>query len=139
MKKIVIAFPRDRYFSSASGALQITLMDQKLMTVIGGANNIRWELTTYFASSTTARILVNLSEGTKAEARPSMNPNAGVALTAFPSGSPTPAPQLGAVPVQVNGPFGGVVDAVLQVWDIAVSPVMVWVEAEVRATLFYND
>ena len=139
MKKVVVVFPRDRYFSSASGALQITLMDQKWMTVLGGADSIRFELTTYFTSSATARILFNLSEGTKVEARPSMNPTAGVALTSFPSGSPTPAPTVGAVPVQVNGPFGGVLDVVLQVWDSAGTPELVSVEAELRATLFYND
>ena len=42
MKKVVVVFPRDRYFSSASGALQITLMDQKWMTVLGGADSIRY-------------------------------------------------------------------------------------------------
>ena len=109
-----------------------------MMVALGGADNIRWELTTYIVSSSTARVLVNVSEGTKADARPSMNPNTGVALTAFPVGSPTPAPLLGAVPVQMNGPFGGVVEALLQVWDSAVSPTMVWVEVELRATLSYN-
>lgn len=138
MKKVVVVFPRARYCSNASGAIQITVAEERLLSVLGSADNARRELTTYAVSSTTARVLVTLNEGTKAESRPGSNSFSGVLLQAFPSGSPTPAPTLGAVVVQVTGPFGGLVDATLQVWDIAGSPTAVWVDAEVRVTLLFN-
>ena len=138
MKKIVVVFPRARYCSDATGAVQVTVTDEKVLSLLGSADDLRCELTTYAVSSTTARIQVTLGEGTKAEMRPGINIFAGVHLVDFPSGGPPSAPQLGAVITQVNGPFGGLVDAGLRVWDTAVSPTAVWVEAEVRATLLFN-
>jgi hypothetical protein len=138
MKKIVVVFPRARYCSDATGAVQVSVTEEKVLSLLGSADNLRCELTTYGSSSTTARIQVTLSEGTKAEMRPGVNIFAGVSLADFPSGSPPSAPQLGAVITQVNGPFGGLVDASLRVWDTAVSPTAVWVEAELRVTLLFN-
>ncbi len=138
MKKIVVVFPRARYCSDASGGVQVTVTDEKVLSLLGSADDLRCELTTYAVSSSTVRIQVSLNEGTKGEMRPGINIFAGVSLVDFPSGSPPSAPQLGAVITQVNGPFGGLVDASLRVWDSAGSPTAVWVEAEVRATLLFN-
>jgi hypothetical protein len=138
MKKIVVVFPRARYCSDASGGVQVTVTDEKVLSLLGSADSLRCELTTYAVSSTTARIQVSLNEGTKAEMRPGINIFAGVSLVDFPSGSPPSAPQLGAVITQVSGPFGGLVGASLRVLDTAGSPTAVWVEAEVRATLLFN-
>lgn len=139
MKKVVTVFPRDRYCSDSTGNAQPIQMKDKLLEIIGSADDTRWELTTYATSGAIARILVTVTEGTKADVRPSTNIFAGVPLTFFPSGSPTPAPTIGVVETQVNGPFAGILDVVIKVFDVTVPPATaVWVDAELRVTQFFK-
>lgn len=138
MKKIVIAFSRQRYSSASNGGPTLFLMDERLMALIGGANDMRWELTTYATSGGDARALVTLSEGTKSDSRPSANIFSGTGLTYFPSASPTPAPMIGVAVIQVNGPFSGLVDGVLKIWDINNTSLQ-WVDMEVRLTLIFHS
>ena len=137
MKKVVTVFPRDKYhcIAGAAGA-QTTLMEEKLMAMIGSADALRVEITTYSCSGSTVRIAVSLFEGAKAEVRPSMNVFSGIALVDVPA-SPA-APVAGVVETQVSSPFAGILDMVLKVWDTTGTPIAGWVEAEVRVTLFFN-
>ena len=64
MKKIVVVFPRARYCSNAGGLAQISVAEEKVLSLLGSADDLRCELTTYAVSGTTARIQVTLSEGT---------------------------------------------------------------------------
>lgn len=137
MKKVVTVLPRDKYFSDVSGAGGVTLVQEKLMAMIGSADDIRVEVITYAISGATTRMAISLVEGTNIQMRPSMNMYTGALFATIPSTIPTPAPLIGVVETQVNGPFSGVMDIVLKVWDSA-SASQVWVEASVRLTLFYK-
>ncbi len=139
MKKIVTVFERNKYYSDGTGNPQNYFVKESLIAVLGGADDIRVEVTTYGVSSTNARWLVTLTEGTKSEERPGANLYSGKGLTFFPSAAPTPAPTLGAdTPVQVSGPFSGLVDAALRIFASSGSA-QEWVDMEIRVTLFYNN
>ena len=133
MKKVVVAFPRARYCSDGSGASQNYALDEKLIPILGGADEMRWEVATYATSGANARLQVTVSAGTKSTSRPSINMYSGVVLTSFPPG----APVLGVDETQISGPFAGLVDAALRAWDNA-GTALTWVEAEVNVTLYYN-
>ena len=134
MKKIVLVFPRQRYVSDSNGAPQLFPMNESLMSALGSATDLRWEVTIYAKSGTDARMQIAVSEGTKSEVRSSSNVFGGVALASVPASS---TPTHGAQVTHVSGPFGGLVDAVLKVWDNANTSTQ-WVDAEVRVTLIFN-
>lgn len=133
MKKIVVAFPRNRYVTANDGSAVSYPIMQNLMEVMGSSDNLRWELTIFAVSSANARMQISLYEGTRSEPRPSTNLLSGVALgSAFPvAGALTPGV---IAPNQVAAPFGGVVDAVMKVWQNAGGGTQEWVDMEARLT-----
>lgn len=134
MKKVITAFPRQRYTSDASGNPVLYPIATALMEVLGGSDDMRWEFIVYAASSSNARMQLTLVEGTRIEPRPSSSPMAG---TGFGSGFPSLGSLAPGViaPVNITGPYGGVMDAVLKVWLNGAPGGPEWVDMEVRVTV----
>ena len=133
MKPVVVAFPRTIYNSNQTVGGIKNLLPVSLLSVLGNAVKLRWELTSYARSSANARLNLDLYEGTKDSPRPSESPFSGQQL-----GSVTTHTALGLMAFNVTVDFSGRVDAVL--WVDAVSGTTPeWIDAEVRVTLWIND
>ena len=133
MKKVVTVFERKRYVSEPDGKEARLEMPAGLMTIIGGADLLRWEATVYAKSSSNAQLILTFYEGTKLESRPSLNSYSGQQL------STTTITTLGLTYNNITGNFSGLVDAIIGVKSSGTPPTAPeWVDAEVRLTATYS-
>ena len=136
MKKVVTVFARNRYVSGATGNSQNYQMSANLMNTLGSAVAMRYEVTIY-SKSTNAELNLALYEGTKQEARPSMNDFAGKVILI--GGNPSAVfTGIGINSyVDITASYSGLVDVLMSV-KAASGTAQEWVDAEVRATLTYT-
>ncbi len=136
MKKIAVAFPRNRYTSDKDGNVQTVQLPHALLQPIGSSDNMLWEVTVYAKSSANARLELTVYEGTKPDPRPSQNRFSGVTI-----GSPSPlsVSSLYMTTLAITAPYAGLIDAILGVKSNSpTTDVQEWMDAEVRVTLAYS-
>ncbi|MCB9761330.1 MAG: hypothetical protein H6739_15920 [Alphaproteobacteria bacterium] len=129
MKRTIKILSRDTYLSTSSGSPQRYQHDLGLCKTMGAADGLRLQFVGYRQSAATARVQLVLWESAIPGRRPieyQQQFGASYLIT-----------ELRPSPIQIDGPFGGLLEVCVEVDDSAATDEVEF-EFEIHATLFHK-